>query len=299
MDATWIKKMEQKCGSSRHGLPTRFMSATLSLFGVHEDDLPMSPDLEPTEDIVPEQIPSILDQRACIVYSTAPDVEPRVVSTRDLESDTQAQQEYRIHLRLDMTNGCGGKIWPAAEVLGAYIASMPSRYAPHATDLALAQHPWRGKTVVELGSGTGLIGFLVAKIGVGCKTWITDQVPMLPLMEENVTLNPDMVDACHVAELNWGETLPESVPSKPDVILLADCVYREEAFQPLVDTLCMLSTPSTEILFCYHKRRRADKRFFQLLKHQFTYENVNDDDERRRRAYQTSGTFLMRFTKRA
>ena len=110
MDATWMKKMEQECGSSRHGLPTRFMSATLSLFGVHEDDLPMSPDLEPTEDIVPEQIPSILDQRACIVYSTAPDVEPRVVSTRDLESDTQAQQEYRIHLRLDMTNGCGGKI---------------------------------------------------------------------------------------------------------------------------------------------------------------------------------------------
>ena len=139
------------------------MSATLSLFGVHEDDLPMSPDLEPTEDIVPEQIPSILDQRACIVYSTAPDVEPRVVSTRDLESDTQAQQEYRIHLRLDMTNGCGGKIWPAAEVLGAYIASMPSRYAPHATDLALAQHPWRGKTVVELGSGSYRVP--------GCQDW--------------------------------------------------------------------------------------------------------------------------------
>ncbi|KOS16129.1 hypothetical protein Malapachy_3189 [Malassezia pachydermatis] len=175
---------------------------------------------------------------------------------------------------------------------------MPSRYAPDASDLALTQHPWRGKTIVELGSGTGLIGFLVAKLGVGCTTWITDQIPMLPLMEENAALNPDMVDPCHVAELNWGEPVPADVPAKPDVILMADCVYREEAFQPLVDTLCMMATATTEILFCYHKRRRADKRFFGLLKKHFHYDNVSDDNEVRRKAYQTSGTFLMRFTKR-
>lgn len=282
-------------------------SATLWLFGTHEDDVPITPPLEETEDIVPDQIPSILDQRARIVYSSEPNVEPRVeieeesVMTSAIvpKADDPASKphEYPIYLKMDMTSGCGGKIWPAAEVLGAYIASMPSRYAPDAPDLALAQHPWHGKTVVELGSGTGLIGFLVAKLGVGCTTWITDQVPMLPLMEENAALNPDMIDVCHVAELNWGERVPDGIPSKPDVVLLADCVYREEAFQPLVDTLCMLSSPNTEILFCYHKRRRADKRFFTMLKRHFKYRHVDDDDTQRRRAYQTNGTFLMRFTK--
>lgn len=275
------------------------------LFGTSEHEIPRSPDLEPSgEDLIPEQIPSIIDQRACIVYSSDASVEPSTT----IESSScgaapppaaaASSVVYPIYLTLDMTRGCGGKIWPAAEVLGAYIASMPSRFAPsEPVSAALAQHPWRHKTVVELGSGTGLVGFLVAKLGAGCETWITDQEPMLELMHTNAALNRDMQDPCHVAELNWGEALPADVPHRPDVVLMADCVYREEAFQPLVDTLCLLATPATEILFCYHKRRRADKRFFGLLKKHFAYDHVQDDDPARSAAYQRSGTFLMRFTK--
>lgn len=278
--------------------------ATRWLFGTDEDELPPSPDLEPTDDVVPEQLPSLLGEKACIVYYTDGAREPTTTtgseSSEALKALSPSQaKSYPIYLNLDMSSGCGGKIWPAAEVLGAYIASMPSRYAPDAQDLALARHPWCGKSIVELGSGTGLIGFLVAKLGIGCTTWITDQVPMLPLMAENAQLNPDMIDACHVAELNWGEPLPPDVPAHPDVLLMADCVYREEAFQPLVDTLVAMSTPTTEILFCYHKRRRADKRFFTLLRRHFDQEDVKDDDPVRTEAYRRSNTFLMRFHKRA
>lgn len=96
---------------------------------------------------------------------------------------------------------------------------------------------------------------------------------MLELMRQNLELNSDM-DPCEVEELNWGEPIPESVPAKPDVLLLAgeyqrrrhaitessltfrnfslsptvDCVYLETAFQPLVDTMVDLSTRDTEIL---------------------------------------------------
>ncbi|WFD27466.1 Protein-lysine N-methyltransferase efm6 [Malassezia nana] len=271
--------------------------ATRWLFGTQEDELPPSPDLEPTEDVVPEQLPSILGEKTCIVYYTDATRAPTIVEKG--AAPPSPPHAYPIYLNLDMSSGCGGKIWPAAEVLGAYIASMPSRYAPDAPDLALERHPWRGKTLVELGSGTGLTGFLIAKLGIGCTTWITDQAPMLPLMAENAQLNPDMIDPCHVAELNWGEPVPDSVPAQPDVLLLADCVYREEAFQPLVDTLAAMSTPTTEILFCYHKRRRADKRFFSMLRRYFEQEDVADDDPARTEAYRRSGTFLMRFHKRA
>lgn len=90
-------------------------------------------------------------------------------------------------------------------------------------------------------------------------------------MQTNLDLNQG-IDECKVAELNWGEPLPENVPHKPDVLLLAgeplfilsfnlilsflnyhsflstDCVYLEVAFQPLVDTMIEMSTKDTEIL---------------------------------------------------
>ncbi|WFC93796.1 Protein-lysine N-methyltransferase efm6 [Malassezia brasiliensis] len=233
------------------------------LFGGANSRSP-SPDAEPVtgEALFPEQQPSILGQRAVITYfqdgTKAPvttiESDAAPAASADIPHDTEGA--YAISLKLDMTSGCGGTIWPAAEVLGAYIASMMTR-----THTTPATHPWRGKSIVELGSGTGLVGFLVAEVG--------------------------------------GEPIPSDIPPKPDVLLLADCVYREEAFQPLVDTMVALSTPHTEILFSYHKRRRADKRFFAMLKKHFTYTHVEDDDPARRQAYNRAGTSLMRIHLRA
>jgi hypothetical protein len=61
---------------------------------------------------------------------------------------------------------------------------------------------------------------------------------------------------------------------KPDVIIASDCVYLEIAFQPLIDTLVMLSNEKTEIYLCYKRRRKADKRFFMLARKKFTLTEV-------------------------
>lgn len=176
------------------------------LFGRADSRSP-SPDAEPAtgEALFPEQQPSIIGQRAVITYFQDGTKAPVTSIERDTAPDASAdapcdkELAYAIALKLDMTSGCGGTIWPAAEVLGAYIASMMTR-----THTTPATHPWRGKSIVELGSGTGLVGFLVAELGCGATTWITDQVPMLPLMEENAALNRgQMVDECRIAELNW------------------------------------------------------------------------------------------------
>ncbi len=161
--------------------------------------------------------------------------------------------------------------------------------------------------------------------------------PMMQLMHDNLALTDaqaPLPDTVHIAELNWGEAeegavpapppsplnLGEPVPAKPDVLLLADCVYLEIAFRPLVDTLLALSrTPSsiaaararsthsnpeqddpdpacreTEILFCYVKRRKADGRFFGMLKKKFAFEDVSDDDPVRTQRYRKGSTQLMR-----
>ena len=76
--------------------------------------------------------------------------------------------------------------------------------------------------------------------------------------------------------------LPEL--QRPDIVLAADCVYFEPAFPLLVSTLAALvplpPDPAPEVLFCYKKRRKADKRFFALLKKHFTWNIVRDGELR-------------------
>lgn len=183
-----------------------------------------------------------------------------------------------LQLLIDTLPGCGGQLWPSAQVLGSYLIRRHSSLA--------------GKTVVELGSGTGLVGLVAAFLGG--QTVITDQLPLLDLMRKNVSIN-GLADRCTVAELNWGTSIPEDIPRRPDLILAADCVYFEPAFPLLVQTLDSLSVMGTEILFCYKKRRKADKRFFNLLRKKFTCEQVLDDPNRE--IYAKEAIYLLRLVK--
>lgn len=127
----------------------------------------------------------------------------------------------------------------------------------------------------------------------GGLVWITDQKPLLEIMQENVILN-NLQTCVTVAELNWGEKLPLNIPP-PDVILAADCVYYEPAFPLLVKTLSELTSQRTDVLFCYKKRRKADKRFFTLLKKEFDWRQVDDSNCER---YNRDGISLLLLSKR-
>ncbi|KAJ3758049.1 putative methyltransferase-domain-containing protein [Lentinula raphanica] len=169
-----------------------------------------------------------------------------------------------INLQVDASPGCGGIVWPAGQILSNYLIKQGSDFM-------------QGKHVVELGSGTGLVGLIAAKLGAG-RVWITDQASLLDIMQQNLSLNRLQCN-CEVAELNWGTSIPTAM-SSPDVILAADCVYFEPAFPLLVRTLDSLATDKTQVFFCYKKRRKADKRFFGMLKKKFTWHEVMDDPNR-------------------
>jgi hypothetical protein len=83
-------------------------------------------------------------------------------------------------------------------------------------------------------------------------------------MKENVLLNfpTTAFPPVLVSELDWGTTSPPSLPSNPDIILAADCVYFEPAFPLLVETLCGLCPvgEDREVLFCWKKRRKVSSR---------------------------------------
>lgn len=135
-----------------------------------------------SQGLIPSQRSSIINQRVVIRYYSDLSKEPTVMPQEELDAEATSSPEeaassratatataspthYDVSLLLDVSTGCGGKIWPAAQVLGQYIAGKREELAVR----------WKGKTVVELGSGTGLVGFLLAQMGVGCETWVTDQ----------------------------------------------------------------------------------------------------------------------------
>jgi len=114
-------------------------------------------------------------------------------------------------------------------------------------------------------------------------------------MSHNVLLNN--LSNVTVSELNWGEPLTDDLP-RPDLILAADCIYFEPAFPLLVQTLSdLVVDEKTEVLLCYKKRRKADKRFFALLKKKFTWTEVMDNPNRE--VYSRDQIYLLRLLKRS
>ncbi|XP_078287857.1 EEF1A lysine methyltransferase 3-like [Rhinoraja longicauda] len=97
-----------------------------------------------------------------------------------------------------------------------------------------------GQKVMELGSGTGIVGILA--ILLGGEVTLTDQPEVLGQIEHNVARNvpPSVTPRPRVAALSWGED-QDRFPKDYDVILGSDIAYRPRTFEPLLKTLLHLS----------------------------------------------------------
>lgn len=101
---------------------------------------------------------------------------------------------------------------------------------------------------------------------------------MLPLMEININLN-DLSSMVSASVLDWGESLPAEIPSHPEIVLAADCVYFEPAFPLLISTLEQLIGPDSICYFSFKVRRRADLRFMKLARKLFDMDEVRGDPD--------------------
>ncbi|KAJ3086125.1 hypothetical protein HK102_013493 [Quaeritorhiza haematococci] len=216
-----------------------------------------------------------------------------------------------ITIREDSSGGCGGKTWEAATILCNYLihkqSADPSYLCGkrilelgagtgmvgivvtalmHATTSSPAQNDSKGVNA-DIPGETG-------------KVVITDMDCMMDLMRKNVELilTEEERKLTAVEELKWGDPIASHLhPSQTgvpyDLILASDCIYLEVAFEPLVQALCELCPPPpspnspdsasykpTTVLIAYKKRRKADKRFFALLKKHFDFEEIDDDPGR-------------------
>jgi predicted nicotinamide N-methyase len=71
-------------------------------------------------------------------------------------------------------------VWDAAMVLLAHLETFPREF-------------WRGKHVLELGSGCGAVGIGLSKCSQTMWICLTDQAPLVELMQKNIDQNADSV----------------------------------------------------------------------------------------------------------
>ena len=142
----------------------------------------------------------------------------------------------------------GWLVWPVSAHLCKYIIMQPDAF--------------KNKRVLELGSGTGLVG-LVCNIAECSTIILTDLKECLPICKLNLESNSDILNPhsrIFVEELVWGDrlrskTLLESFGAL-DIIIGADIVYHQspEVLGALVDSVIDLSGPETVFMLAYEYR---------------------------------------------
>ena len=143
-----------------------------------------------------------------------------------------------------------------------------------------------GKTVLDLGTGTGAVGLAAAALGAkhvvlsdadSTATVSTDNgyetSSVLQELRMNVALNPASVQsAVSVEPLQWGDTshmaaLLARFPSGFDTIISSDTLYYkpEETYDALATTIRSLSSPNATVVLAYMVRHGHEHSFVDLL----------------------------------
>ncbi|XP_034403982.1 protein N-lysine methyltransferase METTL21A [Cyclopterus lumpus] len=162
--------------------------------------------------------------------------------------------------------GVAAVVWDAAVVMCMY--------------LEMGRLEVKGRGVIELGAGTGLVGIVAALMGA--KVTITDREPALDFLSANVKANlpPDSLGSVVVSELTWGEGLERYPAGGFDLVLGADIVYLEDTFVPLLQTLEHLCSDATVVLLACKIRYKRDTNFLSMLKERFRVEEVYYEKQR-------------------
>lgn len=132
-------------------------------------------------------------------------------------------------------------------------------------------HLVQGKTVLEVGSGTGLLGIALHLLQVQQVT-VSDMSEVLWLLEKNLQQNACQ-DKVQLRALNWKKAVPIDMINQFDMIVASDCVWIDDLVIPLVNTLDALVTgPNTQIYVANELRSKftEDKFLTQMQKRGFS-----------------------------
>jgi predicted nicotinamide N-methyase len=178
------------------------------------------------------------------------------------------EQRPSLSADTNQIDGTFRRIWPAALSFGSWLCAHPAVV--------------KGKSVLELGAGSGVAGIICAALGAS-EVWLTDLPSALPLIEANLMKNRGSTSNCNVWPCKWGDEgdfrgLRERAGRTTfDIILASELVYKNDhVFRALVETMRAFRSASGQILLVYEFRGDLfdDLSFFELMNEHFDVETV-------------------------
>ncbi|XP_065858539.1 uncharacterized protein [Euphorbia lathyris] len=194
-----------------------------------------------------------------------------------------------ILIRQLPSQGLSFQLWPAAITLVTLLDrhhSNPS--SSPLSPLINASSSTAPLNVLELGSGTGLVG-LAAAMTLGANVTVTDLPHVIPNLQFNVDANAEAVVVgggnVDVAALRWGKEGDgdvEILGKEFDLILASDVVYHDHLYEPLLYTLRLVMDQGEEkkkkVFVMAHLRRwKKESSFFKKAKKLFDVEVIHVD----------------------
>ncbi|KAF4383340.1 hypothetical protein F8388_009371 [Cannabis sativa] len=187
------------------------------------------------------------------------------------------------------SQGLSFQLWPAATTLVTLLDD--HRRNPNKSPLspALRSRSSDGPdlpplTILELGSGTGLLG-IAAAVTLGANVTVTDLPHVIPNLQFNVDANAEALavngGTVKVASLSWGEAGDvELIGREFDVIIGSDVVYHDHLYEPLLQTLYLLlggRGKTTSFVMAHLRRWKKESSFFKKAKKVFDMEVLYED----------------------
>lgn len=197
----------------------------------------------------------------------------------------QQQQQLRLH-SLQMTlvirqipyQGLSFQIWPAASTLVSLLDSPTNPILPLLSN-SNSSFPIR---ILELGSGTGLVGIAAASL-LHAHVTLTDLPHVLPNLQFNANANAPATASnggtVDVRCLRWGD--PNDMGSlghRYDLLLATDVVYHDHLFYPLLQTLSFYLQGPVALVMVHLRRWKKDAIFFKKARKVFDVRAIHTDE---------------------
>jgi Lysine methyltransferase len=154
----------------------------------------------------------------------------------------------------------GTRVWDSGLLLCAFLEFERERGAESRLDSLLFNG--NGKDVVELGSGCGLTGIVLAALGTGVV--LSDKDALRPLLECNVQRNREAIGdkiECSVHAYCWGAE--NTLGRRFRCVVGADLTYDIDAIEPLLDAFDALLDDGGTVVLAYGEERYAMTVFFE------------------------------------
>ncbi|KAJ3066537.1 hypothetical protein HDU98_010143, partial [Podochytrium sp. JEL0797] len=174
------------------------------------------------------------------------------------------------------SNESGTTVWEGGVALARHLAAESNKLKLSLT----------GKSCIDLGSGTGVVGIVCAQLGANVVLTDIDHPDVLNPLRQNAGQNliksgsNATSSQCSVMPLEWSSpaVIPAEIArSAPfDMVVGADVVFSMEAVVKLVDTITALSDRKTDVWIGHeHRDPRVSEHFLQLMKERgFKSKNV-------------------------